>query len=769
MITRGVWVALVWLLLVVLASVMAVNRLSQADIIDTNILNLLPAAKRDPIIRDAIETFYNKQAQRIVVVVSHPQKAIAQQALVQLTRAMSDYITIHSLPGEPSDLTGMKQMAALYGRYGSGLAREKDYLALKRGEFSRLVENAYQMLFSPMTAVSSGLLQSDPLFLMANFLMSLSDGRTISWYQDHPYLKKQNYHFFALGALKRDAFDLTNQQQFMARWQREEARLSESHADLAIHKTGALFYAQRGVQQAKSEISLVGTASLMAILVLLLWVFRGVKPLLLAGCALFAGVVCGFVVVTQIYGQIHLMALVFGATLLGVSIDYSFHFFSEYRFGRYPQSGGRVIRRIRTGLFLGLVSSSLAYLSLMFGEFPGLQQIALFSCIGLCGACLTVLIIYPLLYQHPRPESESHLAGLRQHYEQSHWRLGFTKKCLLLLGLSLVSLWFARQLSPNDDIRLLQSLPEDLRSEQRFIEELFQFHSEQRFFVVVADSVESLLVKEEALYSAIGQAVQKSEPLNVMRLSRYLPSLAQQQEVYELKKRFYGSDLVKQYSQQTGVPVALAESPPQDFLTLNELQQSPLGDRINDFLLVNDNRKISVVLVQGKADTEILASLEDSDRGVFWIDKVAEASAVFGVYRSQAGRLLLLACGVVFCLLLLRYGWLQGLLAGLVPVTSCTIVLAVLMVLNAQFNLFHLLGLMVVLGLGLDYAIFLSEKRQDQFATFVAVSLSVITTLLAFGLLSLSATMAVSSFGMVVLIGLLTMFWLSFLLLKVER
>jgi predicted exporter len=58
-----------------------------------------------------------------------------------------------------------------------------------------------------------------------------------------------------------------------------------------------------------------------------------------------------------------------------------------------------------------------------------------------------------------------------------------------------------------------------------------------------------------------------------------------------------------------------------------------------------------------------------------------------------------------------------------------------------------------VLGIGLDMGIFLQESGNAP-QTWQAVSLSCVTSLLAFGLLSLSQTPVLYHFGLIVLIGL---------------
>jgi predicted exporter len=86
--------------------------------------------------------------------------------------------------------------------------------------------------------------------------------------------------------------------------------------------------------------------------------------------------------------------------------------------------------------------------------------------------------------------------------------------------------------------------------------------------------------------------------------------------------------------------------------------------------------------------------------------------------------------------------------------------LAVLGFAGQSLQLFHVLALMLILGVGVDYGIFLQEHgvRRDPTA-WLAVVLSALSTLLSFGLLSLSQTPALRAFGLTMLIGT-TVVWL---------
>ena len=145
--------------------------------------------------------------------------------------------------------------------------------------------------------------------------------------------------------------------------------------------------------------------------------------------------------------------------------------------------------------------------------------------------------------------------------------------------------------------------------------------------------------------------------------------------------------------------------------------------------------------------------------GVQWVDKVGEISSVLGRYRKYMGWVVLLSYFAVYGLLYPRYR--QATWRVLAPTALASIAtLALLGIAGQSLQLFHVLALMLLLGVGVDYGIFLHEhpSRRDAIA-WLAVGLSALSTLLSFGLLSLSKTPALQAFGLTMLIGTITV-WL---------
>src|SRR5690606_20814769 len=96
-----------------------------------------------------------------------------------------------------------------------------------------------------------------------------------------------------------------------------------------------------------------------------------------------------------VFDKLHMVTMAFGASLIGVATDYSLH----YLCGVHEVHAGAkrsVLRRILPAISLGVAASLLAYAAQGMAPFPGLRQMAFFSVMGLLGAWLTVVLLFPL-------------------------------------------------------------------------------------------------------------------------------------------------------------------------------------------------------------------------------------------------------------------------------------------------------------------------------------------------------------------------------------
>ena len=88
-----------------------------------------------------------------------------------------------------------------------------------------------------------------------------------------------------------------------------------------------------------------------------------------------------------------------------------------------------------------------------------------------------------------------------------------------------------------------------------------------------------------------------------------------------------------------------------------------------------------------------------------------------------------------------------------IPAFSATASIIIVAFSGQSIHISHILAVIIVLGTGIDYTIFLAESPTQRNATTLAIFLSAITTIFSFGLLVFCQTEFLSAFGIIILIG----------------
>jgi predicted exporter len=420
---------------------------------------------------------------------------------------------------------------------------------------------------------------------------------------------------------------------------------------------------------------------------------------------------------------------------------------------------------------MGLLTSSIGYGSLTLANFPGLQQIALFSVTGLLTAYLTVVCLLPWLGRFSSRQSNpwSTLCEVWLKLFQSGFQKPRTRYILVTLILAVIAIGLP-QLHTNDNIRLLQQNQPQLEAEQKQIQAILDNDVTSQFFLVSANSKAALLDQLDSLCLQLDQAVKQGWLDQYQSICSQLPGPQQQQRNFQQVKRAFdsASGPVYQYLRQIASQEQidkwreqLAQQP--DDYTVEQWQANPMSSALQHFWLGRiQDQYVSWIQLSGIHQMDQLKALASHSSNWRFVNQVDDISQLFKRYRTVAVELLLSAYILIVCILAWRYGFKGMLLILLPPAGSIVLTLSLLGLSGSLFNFFNIFALLVVLGIGIDYALFFRESdKQAQATTLLAVSLSALTTLLAFGLLSLSNTPVIHSFGLTLLLGILFCFLLA--------
>lgn len=753
--------ALVWAIFVLIVCLFA--GLKQTAV-DTSIMALLPKYEQKPLVHELQEQQTAEYANHVFIMVSANNKQSARTAVSTISSQLGTLAGVANLTELANSAS--TQTNALYP-YRFALLSEPVAKKLQEKDYESQFRSALSKLFSPMGAGKADPVQ-DPFFLYSDML--LGQAMNVQVKIEEGLLRLTNIEkpsYLLVLELHKNPFDLPTQDQVMPVLQSIKQQMSKQ--GVSVSYSGLLLHAAKGAEQAKFEISTIGLGSILGIVIIIILVFRRIVPLLQILLPVMVGCLVAVAITSLWFERVHLITIAFGAGLVGVAVDYSMHFVCE----SYLHTGTTVVRKLFSGLLLGLVSSVLAYGGLALTPFPGLQQIAVFSATGLIAAWLSVLLFLPLITtKNTLQNKENYLpaALLLNRYKETFPKLDQFPKVasLFIIAIATTSLSLFFWATPQDSVRLLQTSPPSLLKEDQQVQQALGNSVNSAFLIVSGSSAEAMLENEESFRPQLDSLVQNGMLAGYQAVSQSIPSLQRQRQNIDLVKQLYQAKL-DSYAQAIGLSAQqkaitnsyVQENPPtlspQRWSTLAISSQWP-----GVFTPHSTGEYASIIRLKGHLSEDSIQQLQAAaatDQNIDYVDQIADISATLARYRTKVADWLFVAYGIITALLFFRYR-LNVWRVMLPPIAGSIIALACAVFINGGYNIFNLVALMLVFGIGLDMGIFLQESRGSAH-TWLAVSLSTLTSLLAFGLLALSKTPVLYHFGIIVLPGLLLIWLLS--------
>ena len=316
-------------------------------------------------------------------------------------------------------------------------------------------------------------------------------------------------------------------------------------------------------------------------------------------------------------------------------------------------------------------------------------------------------------------------------------------------------------LRPQDDVRRMQSLSPALLAEQQRIAALTARGAEAQFFAVGAGSDDAALEREEALIAQLqpllGRGLDGFEAP-----AQFVPSAARQRANRALVNTLDGDPMRRQAERLGFTPITEAPGDDAPVLTLAQALAGPFGFLSVMVLPPVDGQVLHLVPLEGVHRADLLVQAAAGIDGVRFIDPARDFSALLGHYRARAVWLLVLSAGLMVPLLAWRYGWRRGLLVMLPPTLAVLLAPALRALGGGGFSFFDAMAQVLVLSIGVDYAVFCAETTPERRAvTMLAVVLAALAALLSFGLLALSGAAAVHGFGVTMTLGIGAAFLLA--------
>jgi predicted exporter len=624
--------------------------------------------------------------------------------------------------------------------------------------------NYLDLLGTPMSGMAQRVLPKDPSGELIHLLDQLQ-GDTHPAMQDGVWFSHDGTRAMLLAHTRGAGNDIDAQERAMLaiRHAFDAARADLPGAVSArVRMTGPGVFSVQSRASIRDDawrLSLIATVLVASMLLLL---YRSPRVLALGLFPVATGALAGVAAVSLVFGSVHGITLGFGVTLIGEGVDYAIYLFTQIEHNGTPQD---TLRRIWPTLRLGVLLSICGFSAMLFSGFTGLAQLGLFSIAGLIGAVSTTRWVLPQLL----PQGFSVHASTRfSSALMSLVRRAPRARLVLLVAVAVAAVFLAAKRDSlwNDSLSSMSPVPKESLALDEQLRRDMGAPDVRYMLVLKGADQESVLRQGEALGAVMRKLV--ADGLLAGFDAPLLPSRAEQMARQaalpdaatarrNLAEALHGLPFRSSTFASFGTEIAAAKHQP--LLDRAALQGTNIGLKLDSVLVPYDGGWSLMLPLRGVKDAQaIQRSIRHASEAPFvLLDMKHESDQMFRDYRHEAAKNAMLGALAIVILLLVSLRSARRVLEVSVPLVAAVVAVTTVLVLAGHtLSIFHLIGLLLVVAVGSNYALFFDHRctsPQDRERTVTSLLFANMSTMLGFGLLSFSQSPVLNAIGSTVAIG----------------
>ena len=550
-----------------------------------------------------------------------------------------------------------------------------------------------------------------------------------------------------------------------------EIGANASAARLLMTGPGVLSVRSRSL--VKHDVERFSVLGLAIVATLLLLVYRSPLALTLGLVPVATGALVGIAAVSLGFGVVHGITLGFGTTLIGEAVDYSIYLFVQA--GRGERAGDAAwLARFWPTIRLGVLTSIAGFSALLFSGLPGLAQLGLYSIAGLAAAALATRFVLPRLlparFQVRDLSAPGHALESAAR-SASRLRAGVAA----LAGAALVVLLVKHAQVWDPDIASLNPVPAADRALDAELRAALGASDARSMVIVRASSEQAALEGAERAGRALDPLVERGRLGAYQSPARFLPSLATQRSRLaslpdpatlraRLKPALAGLALRPERLEPFVEDVAHARGAPP--VTRATLAGSSFAAALDGMLFHDAAGGWTAVLglapekpgtpIDARAVREALAKANVA--GASFLDLKDELDRLYSGYLHRALAMSAIGLVAIVALLFLALRSASRVATVMAPLAAgVAVVAAAHVLLGTRLSILHLVGLLLVVAVGSNYALFFDRlafaASTGTPRTLASLALANATTVASFGLLAFSSIPVLHAIGSTVAAG----------------
>jgi uncharacterized protein len=562
--------------------------------------------------------------------------------------------------------------------------------------------------------------------------------------------------------------------------------VSESLSQVNVEYYGGTVVAVENAEAIKGDILLTVSFAVFLLFILFLFIFKKLKYILLIFFPIMLGILFAITILVISGISISAISLGIGAILIGISLDYSLHAFTHYR---NEGSMTHALRSITIPVLMSSLTTASAFLCLFIVRSEALNQLGMFSALAIFITALTVLFVLPVFFRY-RNSKDNEVFQKRKtildkiasvQYDRNRYLI------LIIIVLTIVFSFTSRKLGFNSDLNSLNYMSDELKHAEMNLRSISTQASSAVYFIVKGDSYDDVIVKaeknEKFLEEALSDGIMNgySSPVSLIlskemqqkKINRWHEFWNHQDREIVMsgineaaEKYHFRPDAFQQFQSLLFQDFDLLEY--EDFQLLT-------NGFLSGYLNHNDSNYTALFIIKTNQQNknklfEYFASNDD----FMIVDNQHFTNQFLEVLQEDFNLLVILSVIIVFAILLIFFGRIELALITFLPVMiSWLWTIGIMGLLGITFNIFNIIISTFILGLGVDYSIFVMNGllKNYKFGSKslvpykLSVLLSALTTIIALGVLIFARHPALKSIAVVSIVGIVSVIVITYTLL----
>lgn len=668
---------------------------------------------------------------------------------------------------------------------------DSDYETLKERVSTEGIETSlrkdFKSLISPTGFATRKYIFKDPLNIVPLALKRLENFQVddnFQLYQSSVFTKDKKHLLVFIDPV----FPASNTAENTFLIEKMDSILAQELSEYSI--VDAEYYGGTAVAVANASViknDIIYTVSIAAIALLIFFfiLFRQIKIFFLMFIPVVLGAGVALAILYLYKGEISAIALGIGAVLMGISVDYSLHFFAHLRDSKSIKIQ---LKELPEPIIMSSITTASAFLCLAVVKSEALKELGLFAAISVFASAFFVLTVLPVLipkkmYTGKQKQYKStifdKIAGYS--FESNKWLVG------AVVLLTILFFFTSRNIRFNADISTLNYLSDELAVAEKNLEAISSETMSAVYLISSGNDLNEALAKTERLDSVFRIAADKKLFANKSSASDLVLSREKQEERIQKWNSFWAEqdkERIKSDMVSKGELTHFKTGAFSQFYDLIEKDFEPISEDGFELVASNFLRNyihhkdstvsiISILKVDQEKKEEFFSYFDNNDEVIIF-DRQYFTNSFFEVLRSEFGKLVTLSLIIVFLVLLIFFGRIEIAIITFIPIIlSWVWTLGLMGVFRLEFNIFNVIISTFIFGLGVDYCIFTvrgllnnhkyGNRSLQPFR--LSILLSAITTILGIGVLVFARHPALKSIAVVSVFGIVSVVSIAYILL----